>query len=645
MCGIAGFVARPAANHMPALRAMVERLAHRGPDDAGWWSDVAKGIHLGQRRLSILDLSAEGHQPMVSADGRYVLTYNGETYNHEELRARLAKQGHRFRGRSDTEVVLEAIAAWGLRETLNHMNAMFAFALWDRAAGRLHLARDRFGEKPLYYADLFGGVAFASEMRSFDALPWFRRELDPSAVALLLRHNCIPAPYAAHPQVRKLPPATVLTIDDGHVGTPMPYWSAAQEVHRAQAAPLQGGPEVTRPLLDALLRDAVRLRMVADVPLGAFLSGGIDSSTVVALMAAQSDAPVRTFTIGFREAAYDEAAAARAVANHLGTAHIERYVTPEEALAVVPRLPAIYDEPFADASQVPTFLVAELARRHVKVALSGDGGDEIFAGYNRYSWGASAWRRVRPIPRPLRRLAAAGIRALSPRSWDRLMGALGPILSPRLRTRLPGDKLHKLAGVLPSKDEDEFYLGLASRWKRPTEAVHGASEPATLLTGARPSPMPANLVERMMLLDTVTYLPDDILVKVDRATMAVGLEGRVPFLDSRVLSFAWRLPFDQRIRAGEGKWLLRQVLHQYVPPHLVERPKMGFGLPIGGWLRGPLRGWAEALLDERRLRREGLFDAAVVGRMWRQHLRGGRNWEHELWCVLMVQAWREHHGV
>ena len=622
---------------------MAAALQHRGPDDGGAWADADAGVVLSMRRLAILDLSPAGHQPMQSDTGRYVIVFNGEIYNCEDLRLELLSQVPElmFRGHSDTEVMLAAFECWGVRDSLRRFNGMFAFGLWDRQDRTLTLARDRFGEKPLFYAIVGGTLSFASELKALRAHPQFSGDIDLGAVALYLRHNCIPAPYCIYNNTLKLPPATMLTVSASDLtANPQPYWSLREVAECGIADPFRGSERDAIEILDALLRNAVKIRMYSDVPLGAFLSGGIDSSTVVSLMQVQSSIPVRTFSIGFRESDYNEACDAAQVARHLRTDHTEFYVTPEEAMEVVLRLPQIYDEPFADSSQIPTFLVSRLARQHVTVSLSGDGGDEMFGGYNRHIWGGGLWRKLRPFPRSARRLGAAGIMAVSPERWDRLFSTFHRVLPRAWRQRVPGYKLHKLASVMGSPDVHGMYYRLASHWFEPEAIVPGAREPLTLITSSDLAYLPT-AAEQMMYLDAVTYLPDDILVKLDRATMAVSLEGRAPFLDHRVAEFAWRLPLTLRIREGVGKWILRQVLNRYVPRELVERPKFGFGIPLGSWLRGPLRDWAEALLDEGRLRREGFFDPQPIRRIWQQHLSGRRSWEFHLWDVLMFQAWLE----
>jgi asparagine synthase (glutamine-hydrolysing) len=517
---------------------------------------------------------------------------------------------------------------------------MFAFGLWDRRERMLVLARDRFGEKPLYYGLVGGSFLFASELKSLRVHPAFRGEIDRDAVASYLRFNCIPAPYSIYRDIHKLLPGTVLRYRNGEVTT-QAFWSLRSLVERALLEPFRGSAEQAEEELDGLLRDAVRLRMHADVPLGAFLSGGIDSSLIVALMQTQSERPVRTFSIGFHEEGYDEARDARAVAQHLGTDHTELYVTSGEAIDLVSRLPDVYDEPFADSSQIPTLLVSQLARRHVTVSLSGDGGDEVFGGYNRYTWGGRLWNRLDGTPRPLRRLAAAGMTTFGPESWDAAFKCVRPLLPKSWRQRMPGYKVHKLASLLPSESPMEMYASMASHWFKPERVVAGAS-----------ALRPLHMIEDQWLklpeferqaiyLDTITYLPNDILVKVDRATMAFGLEGRIPLLDPRVVEFAWRLPLQTKVRPNQGKWLLRQVLYRYVPRSLVERPKMGFGIPLDSWLRGPMREWAEALLEPRRLRAEGFFDPAAVRERWNDHLRGRGAWQFHLWDILMFQLWWE----
>ncbi len=648
MCGIAGFwdvAARlDAERAVAALDGMTHALRHRGPDDAGTYRVPDAGVWLGHRRLSVVDLSPEGRQPMASASGRYVIVFNGEVYNHGRLRPELVAAGARFRGHSDTEVMLAAIERWGLDGAVQRFIGMFAFALWDRDARTLTLVRDRLGIKPLYYGWTGTMFAFASELKAFAALPGFDARVDRGALCLLLRHNCIPAPYSIYQGIHKLPPGTILQVDaagaassaavEALAARTRTYWSAADVAARGR---LDLSDQDAIGELDRLLRDAVALRMEADVPLGAFLSGGVDSSTVVALMQAQSTRPVETFSIGFHEHAHDEAKYANAVARHLGTEHHELYVSAQDALDVIPSLPTMFDEPFSDSSQIPTYLVSKLARRHVTVSLSGDGGDELFAGYTRYAWGVRLGRWLDAVPRPLRERLAHSLRT-RPGRYEALAGSANRCLPRRLRVRNPGTKTGLLGWMLGASSMDARYQLLVSHWFDPASVVLHADDPSAALVAAH-APDLTEPVERMMYSDLVGYLPDDILTKVDRASMAVSLEARVPLLDHRVVEHAWRVPLRQKLRDGESKWLLRQVLYQYVPRGLIDRPKKGFSVPIDGWLRGPLRGWAEALLDARRLREEGYFDPAPIRKMWTDHLAGRVREHHRLWDVLMFQAW------
>lgn len=638
MCGFAGVFARTPSQD--SLQRMGQGIAHRGPDDSGIWIDPDAAIGLVHRRLSIIDLSPAGHQPMASACGRYVIAFNGEIYNHSELRKTLEHSS--WRGHSDTETLLIAIATWGIEATLKQCVGMFAFALWDRESRTLTLARDRLGEKPLYYGWQGETFLFGSELKALKAHPAFCAGIDRDALALFLRHNAIPAPYSIYQDIYKLPPGTFLQVHAGQKDArPVTYWSARSVAEVGQRNQFQGSDAEAAAELERLLGQAVDGQMVADVPLGAFLSGGIDSTTIVALMQAQSTRPVKTFTIGFNEAGYNEAEHARAVARHLGTEHIELYVTPQDAMDVIPSLPAIYDEPFADSSQIPTFLVSRLARSHVTVSLSGDGGDELFGGYNRYFWARSLWCRLGWIPRPLRAALAGVLTTLPPASWNKAFHKLEQWLPARLRYANPGDKLHKVAEILAVRSPEEIYLGLVSHWKNPAQLVLGSHEPPTLLTDPVYRADLPDFEHRMMYLDTVTYLPDDILTKVDRAAMSVSLETRVPLLDHRVVGFAWTLPLAMKVRYGEGKWLLRQVLYRHVPQSLMERPKMGFGVPIDHWLRGPLKAWAAALIEPGRLVREGFFDPVPIQHKWAEHQLGNRNWSYYLWDVLMFQVWLE----
>ncbi|KVM76810.1 asparagine synthase (glutamine-hydrolyzing) [Burkholderia ubonensis] len=650
MCGIDGFLNSAAFDEETAratLARMTASLAHRGPDAQGTWLDAQAGIALGHRRLAIVDLSVHGRQPMASACGRFVLVFNGEIYNHQALRAELERTGRApaWRGHSDTEVLLAAITAWGVEAALRRATGMFAIALWNRESRVLTLARDRIGEKPLYYGRIGDALVFASELKALRSFPGFDGAIDRDALCLYLRQSSVPAPYTIYRGIRKLPPGTFIQFEHAR-DTPRvrAYWTLEHAIEAGRAEPFEGTAQEAVGLLDGILRKAVAQQMEADVPLGAFLSGGIDSSAIVALMQAQSAAPVDTFTIGFHEAGYDEAGYAKAVARHLGTRHTELYVTADHALAVVPKLPSIYDEPFSDASQIPTFLVSELTRRHVKVSLSGDGGDELFGGYTRYFLTPRLWRKLHRVPSAVRARIAAALHALRPDHADQLAavaqsawsGAEARDTPPRI-----GDRLHKLGHVMTADSRIGLYRLLMSAVHHPERIALAGQEPPTPLDTASAWPADLTFAEQAMAIDTLTYLPTDILTKVDRAAMAVSLETRMPFLDHHVVEFAWRLPASVRLPDGRSKVLLRRLLDAYVPASLIDRPKQGFCAPIDHWLRGSLRDWAEALLHPARLREEGYFDAAAVERLWRQHQTGRMNWQHQLWTVLMFQAWLE----
>ena len=643
MCGIVGFLASSGSSHPDAtLLQMMAALAHRGPDSSGTWCDASEEIYLAHRRLAIVDLSEAGHQPMASATGRYVISYNGEIYNHLEMRR--AFTGENWRGHSDTETLLAAFERYGIEESLRIARGMFAFAAWDRLTQKLTLARDPFGEKPLYYGWQGGAFLFGSELKALRRHPGFKAEIDRGALGQLLRHNCVPAPLSIFRGIWKLPPGSLLTVSRNQREPRLArYYAGIDAISRGREDTFRGGPEAAVDELEKLLGQAVGQQMLADVPLGAFLSGGVDSSTVVALMQAHSSEPVRTFSIGFEIEGYNEAEHAKAVARHLKTNHTGLYVTAADALSLIPKLPEIYNEPFADSSQIPTYLVSALARRHVTVSLSGDGGDELFGGYNRYLASARLSRKLSVVPPFLRRAGARAIQSVSPRTWDRILGFRGRVLPRSMRMANPGDKLHKGARVLGARSVQELYAGLTSHWADTDAVVLGAggSVPGTTIADSGSG---LGDIEWMMAMDLQTYLPDDILAKVDRAAMAVSLESRVPFLDPRVVEFAWRLPLDYKLRDGETKWVLRRVLDRYVPRILIERPKMGFAVPIDAWLRGPLRDWAEALLDESLLRQQGYFDAGPVRKKWVEHLSGRRNWQYHLWDILMFQAWLAHDG-
>ena len=639
MCGIAGYWDKNGAD-ASIVERMAMQIRHRGPDDAGVWIDEEPGLALAHRRLSIVDLSPAGHQPMVSPCGRFILVYNGEIYNHRDLRAELEDEGGHFdwRGHSDTETLLAGLRHWGVEGTLKRLNGMFAFALWDKAERNLFLARDRMGEKPLYYGCSGETFLFGSELKSLSAHPHWKGDVDRNALTLYMRHNCVPTPWSIYQGISKLPAAHFVVVREAGqvVSEPQCYWDLRQ-IATSSSADANGSQEEFIDELDKLLRDAVGRRMTADVPLGAFLSGGFDSSTVVALMQAQSARPVKTFTIGFHEKDYNEAEHAKAVAKHLGTDHTELYVTPEEAMAVIPRLPAIWDEPFSDSSQIPTLLISELARQHVTVSLSGDGGDELFCGYSRYTQGYQIWKTMRLLPVPMRRALGGLLQAIPGAPLESLVR----FLPKRFQIPHLADRLPKLAAVVKEDSGELYYRQLVSHWKDPAKVVRSGVEPLTLFDMPERLPKLPGLREYMMYLDSMTYLPDDILTKVDRASMAVSLEARVPLLDHRVVEFSWRTPTSLKYRDGKGKWLLREVLYRYIPRELMERPKMGFGVPIDAWLNGPLREWAEELLNEKRLREEGFFDPVPIRKMWQEHVTGQRRWHYYLWDVLMFQAWLE----
>lgn len=647
MCGFAGILRTPnSANGSVEKIAerMVARIVHRGPDDAGLWSDPEHGVAFGFRRLAIIDLSELGHQPMVSGTGRFVAVFNGEIYNHRALRSELEASGCRFRGHSDTEVMLAAFERHGVLRAVQRFVGMFAIALWDNRERRLHLIRDRLGIKPLYIQATPGRVIFGSELKALAGDPEFVSRLDRSSLATYFRHLYIAAPRTIFENTYKLLPGHILTIGDPSAALPesQPYWSVSSVAQRGAAEPFVGSDANAIDALDELLTESVRLRLEADVPLGALLSGGIDSSTVVALMKRVADGQtVRTYTIGFDRAEHDESAHAKRVAQYLGTEHTELPLTGSDALEVIPRLSEMYDEPHADPSQIPTYLVSQLARRHVTVALSGDGGDELFCGYNRYHHGERWLSRAAQIPRPVRGMASAALRAVSPPTWDRFFAATSGARSHRSGNRLMGERMHKIAALLEESSSASRYRSLMSAWQSPERVVPGGVEIGRTIERVMSSNVRPLLVDRMMLVDQLEYLPDDLLAKLDRASMAVSLEARVPLLDHRVVEFAWRLPLHMKIRDGVGKWILRQVLYRYVPRELVERPKMGFSVPIETWLRGPLRPWAEELLSREALEADGILDADVVRHEWQLLLTRRRANALAIWAVVMFQAWRQ----
>ena len=639
MCGIAGYLACSAGMiSRDVLLSMANEIARRGPDDQGYWLDGSSGIGLAHRRLAIVDLSPAGHQPMESSSGRYMISFNGEIYNHKILRSSIDKEciNSSWRGHSDTETLLAAIDLWGLEKALIKTVGMFAIALWDRKEKVLILCRDRFGEKPLYYGwQGFGqkkSFLFASELSAIRKHPAFNAEISRNALTLYMRHNYIGGEHSIYDGIYKLKPGHLLVVS---TKSPIPkvrcWWNSFHSAYHGIHNPFNGSQEEAVVTLEQLLLHSIDQQMMADVPLGAFLSGGIDSSTIVSLMQSRSIRPIRTFSIGFYEKAYNEAVHAKSIAKYLGTEHTELYITPEEAMAVIPKLPLVYSEPFADSSQIPTLLVSHLARQHVAVSLSGDAGDELFCGYNRYKIAAGLWARIFRLPASLRLVMGYVILSIPPSIWSKL-----DVLFPMSNI---GDKFHKGASLLGSRTMSELYASLVSHWQEESEIVIGSDRTDLSLINFDIGEHKLADVEQMMLMDLSTYLPDDILVKVDRAAMSVGLETRIPFLDHRIVEFAWSLPLNLKLNGNVTKWPIRQVLYRYVPVELVERPKMGFGVPIGHWLRGPLRDWAENLLSEDRIRSDGYLNSSPIRKAWAEHLSGSRNWEHKLWCVLMFQAW------
>lgn len=649
MCGIAGFLSQNLALNEDDIKftinEMCRQISTRGPDAFGDWNDPKFGIAFGHRRLSIVDLTEAGAQPMQSNSGRWILTFNGEIYNHQKLRNELEKSSKApvWRGHSDTETLLAGFDAWGIRATIEKCVGMFAMAVWCRRTERLSLIRDRLGEKPLYYSLQGQGnqtvFLFGSELKALRIHPAFEAEIDQQALASYLQNMAVSGTNSIYKGIHKVAPGTILTLSRQNSDLVVQrYWSVERTALEGVSNPFAGSATQAVDELENLLKDAIAQQMIADVPLGAFLSGGVDSSTIVALMQAQSDCPVKTFSIGFEEDAYNEAEYAKAVAAHLGTDHTDLYVTAQQAMDVIPHLPRLYDEPFADSSQIPTFLVSQMTGKHVKVALSGDAGDELFAGYNRYELTASFWPKLAGVPQPLRQLAALGLTRFAPDTLNR-WASHTPLAK---RWANVGDKLHKGAGVMGAASVAELYQGMvALGWPQPSALVRGLGADANALY--MPDLPGLSDVERMMAFDLMNYLPDDILTKVDRAAMGVSLEARVPFLDHRVVEFAWRLPMDYKLRRENGrfvtKWALRQVLYRHVPQALIERPKVGFGVPLEHWLRGPLRDWAEDLLSEARIKRDGFLNAGPVRQRWHEHLSGKRNWQHSIWCVLMFQAW------
>lgn len=640
MCGISGFFELEQQRdrlEMQAIgKAMTDALQHRGPDNDGLWQDPDLSLLLGHRRLSIIDLSSAGHQPMESASGRYIISYNGEIYNFQELAIELESLGVVFKGRSDTEVMLAAFEKWGVNQALQKLNGMFALTLWDRETGQLHLVRDRLGKKPLYVGWADKTLVFGSELKALHAHPDFKPQINKQSLTLYMRYACVPAPHCIYENVWQLPAGCRMTIDLPYLKADRnlaeliePYWHHPRIVEEAVRQQKNVKDSEAIATFEKLLTECVRQRMISDVPLGAFLSGGIDSSLIVALMQQLSEQKIKTFSIGFDETGFDEAAYAKKVAHHLGTDHHELYLKPQDALDIIPQLADIYDEPFADASQIPSLLVSQFARKHVTVALSGDGGDEMFGGYLRHYVVPEIWRRVGWLPVFMRKAMAGGITAVKAERWNKMVPQ-----QPQF-----GERIYKVAELLPLRGPEDVYRHLVSQFHDPATLVESGNEPDIALLDPAWQPKGLSFAERMMYGDALSYLPNDILTKVDRASMNYALETRAPLLDPRIFEYAWSLPLKMKIREGKGKWLLRQVLQQYLPGNLFERPKQGFTVPVSDWLRGPLKDWAESLIDEKRLREEGFLNAGMVREIWNDHQQGKGRHAHKLWTVLMFQSW------
>jgi len=652
MCGIAGYISDDGASDFKTnTQNMLDALKHRGPDDSGVWLDSKSGVALGHRRLSVLETSNAGSQPMTSSCGRYVIVFNGEIYNHLSVRDELKKlntsdlsnlsnANFHWRGGSDTETLLESISKFGLKKALKTSVGMFAFALWDIENKTLSLGRDRFGEKPLFYGWNRGQFVFASELKALQKIPKFNNPINRDALSLYFQFTNIPSPHSIFEDIYKLEPGHFLILKRNELSKKIiqisPYWSLINEAEKSQKNIILNEDKAIK-MVDSQLRKTLSEQSIADVPLGAFLSGGIDSSLIASLLQSQSDKPIQTFTVGFDEKAYDESIYADAVARHLGTDHHEIRVTSKDAINVIEKLPNLYDEPFSDSSQIPTFLICQAARQNVTVALSGDGGDELFGGYNRYFWGPVLWNRIKWLPFPVRKILGNMIKLISIDNWNRGNNFLfRSDAIPNL-----GHKAHKFSNSIKRVNSfNSLFLRLVSEWLEEDKLVIGAKDLPTKFDNINTIKdyQPESI---MMLIDSLTFLPDDILTKVDRASMGVSLETRAPFLDHRLAELAWRLPQDMKMRGKEGKWILRQLLDKHVPRKLFERPKAGFAIPIGEWLRGPLREWAEALLERSLLREQGFLDVDLVHKYWNEHLRGDVDWGGRIWSILVFQAWLE----
>lgn len=654
MCGFIGFIGRKNLENKKAvervLAKMSNRIDHRGPDSNGYWFNLEGSIAIAHRRLSIVDLTKAGNQPMVSKSQRYVIAYNGEIYNHSELRDLIDKEinfSSNWRGNSDTETLLAAIDLWGLEKSLKRIEGMFAFALWDKEFHQLFLVRDPLGEKPLYYGSMNGVLVFGSELKSFKPHPALKFELDREAIDLQMRHGYIPAPYSIYQGIRKLFPGSILRLKINKKMEVIKkdykqYWSFKNTVQNGISNPFLGSASEATLTLEKLLLESVCQQMRSDVPVGAFLSGGIDSSTIVAMMQKLSNGAVKTFSIGFEDKNFNEAPYAKQVADYLKTDHTELYVSPSSALDTVSELPKIYDEPFSDPSQIPTYLISKMTSKYVKVSLSGDAGDEIFGGYNRYIFINKLWNVFSKTPFFIRSFGGSAINSVRPETWNKFLQAISFLIPNNWQVSNYGEKLHKGARILRSKNIQSLYTGLVSNWDEASDLVLGTTKSDILSSHFSAFDKRIGDIERMMAVDSVTFLPDDILTKIDRAAMAVSLETRVPFLNKKIVEFAWRLPLDFKLKDGKGKWILREVLNKYVPKKLIERPKMGFATPIDSWLRGPLRDWAEELIDKRKIEEESILNPYLIRKKWREHLSGARNWQDHLWNILMFQQWLEH---
>ncbi len=629
MCGFVGCANFYEANTSWFLEAL-SSLQHRGPDSAGIWQEQSSGVILGHRRLAILDLSPRGHQPMVSSNKRFCLVYNGEIYNFRILRKQLEEEGYSFRSESDTELILAAIEKWGVAQAVSLFVGMFAFALWDQQEKVISLVRDRLGIKPLYYGEVGKNFFFSSELQAFYSHPEFRAEVDPNSLALYFQYSYVPTPLSIYQKIKKLPPASILqfSTQKNTVLDISSYWSLEEIVKNGLTYPIEDTGKDLEKKVERVITQSIQDRLLSDVPVGAFLSGGIDSSLVVALMQKLSSCPVQTFTLGFDSAQYDEAQYARSIAEHLGTDHHELYLSAHDIFPLIERLPEIYDEPFADSSQIPTLLISQLARQNVTVALSGDGGDEVFAGYNRHIWGQKIYQNLERVPRVFRKAFAYFLTQIPPSLWDTFL------FSNHQSGRKAGEKIHKLARILPASSPMEMYQALVSRFPFTKELGYLPADESIFIEKLSPT-------LQMMYQDSLTYLPDDILTKVDRASMSCSLEVRVPFLDHRVVELAWGIPLSFKVRKKQGKWILRQILQQYVPSALFERPKMGFALPLGFWLRTGLRDWAESLINSSLLQSHPLLEKKVVDQFWQEHLSGKKNWQDELWNILLYLSWEE----